>query len=153
MSQEDIFEGTVLDNILLGKPFASLGLAMGAIEKVGLSDFVHSLPEGLATPLLSGGKGFPSSVINKLILARCLAKDPELLILNDFFNNFQKSERLKLIQLLTDPENKWTLVVISNDPMVMSACDRVIYMEEGAILQDASFEEIIKNQSITKNIY
>ncbi len=153
VSQEDIFEGTVLDNILLGKPFASLGLAMGAIEKVGLSDFVHSLPEGLATPLLSGGKGFPSSVINKLILARCLAKDPELLILNDFFNNFQKSERLKLIQLLTDPENKWTLVVISNDPMVMSACDRVIYMEEGAILQDASFEEIIKNQSITKNIY
>ena len=152
VSQEDIFEGSVMDNILLGKPFASLELAIESIEKVGLSDFVNRLPEGLATPLLSGGKGFPSSVINKLILARCLAKNPELLILNDFFNDFQKSERLRMMQVLTDPKNLCTLVVISNDPLVMSACDRVIYMQDGQIIEDGSFEKIIKNESIAKNI-
>ena len=152
VSQEDIFEGSVMDNILLGKPFASLELAIESIEKVGLSDFVNRLPQGLATPLMSGGKGFPSSIINKLILARCLAKNPELLILNDFFNDFQKSERLKLMQVLIDPKNLCTLVVISNDPLVMASCDRVIYMQDGEILEDGPFEEIIKNESIAKNI-
>jgi ABC-type bacteriocin/lantibiotic exporter with double-glycine peptidase domain len=153
VSQEDIFEGTLLENILLGKPFASISNALDALEMVGLSDFVNRLPEGLATPMLSAGKGYPTSVTNKLILARCLAKEPELLILNDFFNTFQKSERLKLMQLLTDPNHKWTLIVISNDPLVMSACDRVLYMEDGTIIEDGPFSEIIKNESITKNIY
>ncbi|MFY0600300.1 MAG: ATP-binding cassette domain-containing protein [Cyclobacteriaceae bacterium] len=153
VSQEDIFEGTILDNILLGKPFGKMENAISAIEKVGISDFIHQLPNGLSTEILSGGKGYPSSFVNKLILARCLAKEPNILILNDFFDKSQKHERLRLIQLLTDPENKWTLVIISNDPVIMSACDRVIYMDSGEILHDTSFENLIKHESVAKNIY
>lgn len=152
VSQEDIFEGTILDNILLGKPFGKMENAIQAIEKVGIADTIYALPEGLNTEIMSGGKGFPSTFINKLILARCLAKEPKILILNDFFDKSQKHERLKLIELLVNPENTWTLIIISNDPMVMSSCDRVVYMEEGAILQDGSFEELMKNESIVKNI-
>lgn len=153
VSQEDIFEGTILDNILLGKPFGKMENAIQAIEKVGISDIIHQLPDGLNTEVLSGGKGFPSTFIKKLILARCLAKEPRILILNDFFDNSQKHEKLKLIELLVNPENNWSLIIISNDPMIMSACDRVVYMEDGAILEDCSFEELVKNESIAKNIY
>lgn len=153
VSQEDIFEGTILDNILLGKPFGEMENAVKAIEQVGISDQINELPDGLNTEILSGGKGFPSTFVNKLILARCLAKNPKILILNDFFDKSQKHERLKLIELLIDPANDWTLIVISNDPMIMSACDRVLYMESGEILQDTSFEELMKNESIAKNIY
>ncbi|WP_421875665.1 peptidase domain-containing ABC transporter [Marinoscillum sp.] len=153
VSQEDIFEGSVIDNILVGKPFASMDDAITAIEKVGLTDQLYQLPNGFNSEILSGGKGFSSSFINKMILARCLAKDPALLILNDFFGNFQKFDRLHLIKMLTDPANKWTLIVVSNDPLVMSAVDRVIYMEEGEIIADDSFENVIKNESIVQKIY
>ncbi len=153
VSQEDIFEGTVLDNILVGKPFASMEKAIDAISKVGLQEQIYSLPEGFNTPILSAGKGFSSSFINRIILARCLAKDPALLILNDFFADTQKHDRLKLIEMLTDPSNNWTLVVVSNDPMIMSAVDRVVYMEGGEILADDTFDNIIKNEKIIKNIY
>lgn len=153
VSQEDIFEGSILDNILVGKPFSDMNAAIQAIEKVGLSEEIYQLEKGLDTQILSAGKGFSNSFINKMILARCLAKKPSLLILNDFFSNFQKHERLRLIEMLTDPENNWTLIVVSNDPMVMAAVDRVIYLDDGKVLADGSFEEVIKIEQVVKNIY
>ncbi|XOV91890.1 MAG: peptidase domain-containing ABC transporter [Bacteroidota bacterium] len=153
VSQEDIFEGTILENILVGKPFASMENAIRSIEKVGLQEEIYSLPNGFNTTILSAGKGFSSSFVNKLILARCLAKNPALLILNDFFADFMKNERLKLIEMLTNPNNNWSLVVVSNDPLVMSAVDRVIYLEDGEIILDGPFDKVIKNTKIVKNIY
>lgn len=153
VSTEDIFEGTLLDNILLGKPMANEKDAIDAIEKVGLSTEINSMPDGLNTPILSGGKGYSETFIQKLILARCIAKNPCLMILNDFFNNFPKGERLKLIQMLTSQESNWTLIVVSNDPLIMAACDKVIYLEEGKIAAEGSFEEIINLENIVKNIY
>ncbi|WP_258103891.1 peptidase domain-containing ABC transporter [Marinoscillum sp. MHG1-6] len=153
VSQEDIFEGSILENILVGKQFAKIENAISAIEGVGLTDYIHGLSEGINTNVLSGGKGIPNSVINRIILARCIAKQPKILILNDFFTNFTKSEKLELIHYLTKADNKWTFIVISNDPLIMSCCDRVLFLENGEILEDGTFEEIVKNETITKNIF
>jgi ABC-type bacteriocin/lantibiotic exporter with double-glycine peptidase domain len=153
VSRDDIFEGTILENILLGKPFADIEVAIDSLEKVGLLDEIYKLEHGFDTPMMSAGKGYSSSFINKLILARCLAKRPELLILNDFFGDFPKYERLKLIQMLTNPDNHWTLIVVSNDPQVMTAVNRIIYLEDGNVIADDTFENIIKNEQIVKNIY
>lgn len=153
VSQEDIFEGTILENILVGKPTSDIKNALNAIEDVGLKDEINRLPNGLNTEMLSGGKGFSSSFVNKLVLARCLAKRPAMLILNDFFNNFSKRERIKLIELLTDVERKWTLIVVSNDPLVMAACDNVLFLEKGKQLAYGPFEDLIKKEEILKDIY
>ncbi|MEM6642867.1 MAG: ABC transporter ATP-binding protein [Bacteroidota bacterium] len=153
VSQEDIFEGTILENILVGKPTSDLQDALDAIREVGLIDEINKLPDGLHTQVLSGGKGFSSSFVNKLILARCLAKKPVLLILNDFFNNFTKGERLKLIELLTGKTHRWTLVLVSNDPLIMAACDNVLFLEDGEAKAVGTFEELIKMENILKDIY
>lgn len=142
VSQEDIFEGSILDNITVGKPQVSVSDAIEAIQMVGLSDKINTLPNGLNTHILSGGKGFSSSFVSKLILARCLVKKPKLMILNDFFHSFQRSEKEKLIGLVMDM-SICTVVAVSNDPAVMSACDRVVLMEEGRIKADGSYKELL----------
>lgn len=151
-TQEDLFEGTILENILVGKPHKTQTDAMRVIRQVGLADEINGFQEGLLTPILSGGKGFSTTFINKLILARCLAKQPAVLILNDFFGSFEKPERLKLIQFLTDPNNKWTLIAVSNDPIIMSACDKVFYMKNGSVLEEGTFAQVIRNENVSKNI-
>ena len=153
VSQEDIFEGTILENILVGKPTSDIQDALDAIKEVGLMDEINKLPNGLNTEVLSGGKGFSSSFVNKIILARCLAKKPVMLILNDFFNNFTKGERLKLIELLTGNKHHWTLVVVSNDPLIMAACDKILFLEEGSPKAIGSLDEMIKKEDILKDIY
>lgn len=153
VSQEDLFEGTILENILVGKPTSDISNALDAIKEVGLMEAINRMPEGLNTQVLGGGKGFSSSFVNKLVLARCLAKRPAMLILNDFFNNFTKGERLKLIETLTSKEKKCTLVVVSNDPLIMAACDKVLFLEKGEAKAIAPFEELIKKEDILKDIY
>lgn len=84
ISQEDIFDGTILENITVGKPTESMEDVIEAIQRVKLEDEINKLPDGLSTHLVSGGKGLSNTTIHKLILVRCMAKRPALLVLNDF---------------------------------------------------------------------
>lgn len=153
ISGDNIFEGTILENITLGKNTVTYQDVIWAIDKVGLSDFIHALPQGLETSMVSSGKTFSSSVINRLILARCIAQHPKLLILNDFFHNFQRSERIKLIKLLTDPSNGWTLIVSSDDPVVLSQCKKIVMMKEGTILRAGTFESLSNDKDFQEIVF
>ncbi|MFP4340340.1 MAG: peptidase domain-containing ABC transporter [Cyclobacteriaceae bacterium] len=146
VSHEDIFDGTVLDNITVGKPRSDYKLAVDAIQEVGLSDEINQMPNGLNTELVSGGKTLSKSLVNKLILARCVAKRPKVMILNDFFQFFERSEKVRLIKYLTDPKHQWTLLMVTNDPLIMKYCDRVIIMKDGNIVSDGSFSELQSDQ-------
>ncbi|MBL7849721.1 MAG: ATP-binding cassette domain-containing protein [Cyclobacteriaceae bacterium] len=152
ISVEDLFDGTILENLSVGNAHTSAERVLKALQKVGLADTIHSYPDGLSTHLLSGGKGLPDTVIQKLILARCLAKQPRLMVLNDFFIGLPRSEKLSLIQTIIDPSNPWTLVAVSNDPMMMSACDRVIVLDGGQMIATGSFAELMKDDRIKRII-
>ena len=151
VSQEDIFEGTILDNITVGKPMVTTLDAAEAIQNVGLADKINMLPDGMKTQVVSGGKGFSSSFINKIILARCLVKKPRLMILNDFFAFFEKSEKQKLVSLVAS-EVTCTLLVVSNDPMVMEACDRVVVLDKGTVKAQGSYAELLQAGELNKLI-
>ena len=152
ISTEDIFDGTIYDNLTVGKPMKSVDDAIQALQQVGLSDDVNQLPEGLSTPLVGGGKGLPSSMIQKLILARCLAKKPALLILNDFFSGLKKATKLDLIKVVTSSDNPWTLIAVSNDPLIMAASDRVVVLQDGVIELQGTFDQLVKQGLINHYI-
>ena len=152
ISQEDIFDGTILENITVGKPMESVQDAIDALEQVGLADEINRLPQGLNTRLNSGGKNWSNTNIHKLILARCLAKKPKLIILNDFFTGLKRQSKLDLTQCLVDRKNHWTLLAVSNDPLIMAACDRVIVMNDGKIEGVGKFDQLMKDGLITKYI-
>jgi ABC-type multidrug transport system fused ATPase/permease subunit len=146
ISQEDLFDGTLLENITLGRNHTSVHDAIHALEQVGLSDTINALPQGLETPILSGGKGLTKTMIHKLILARCLAKKPRLLVLNDFFITLAKADKIELLHAITRIDHPWTVIIASKDPMIMSACDRVIVMEDGQVRAQGTMEELAKTE-------
>ncbi|MBT1707582.1 ATP-binding cassette domain-containing protein [Fulvivirgaceae bacterium PWU5] len=152
ISPEDIFDGTLLDNITLGNPTRTVEDAITAIRAVHLEDEINRLPEGLSTHIVSGGKGFSSSFIHKLILARCLAKKPSLIILNDFFSSLKRQHKLEVLQSVMDERSPWTLIAVSNDPLVMAACDRVVLLYDGRISDAGSFSELQKRGTINQYI-
>jgi len=146
ISQEDLFDGTLLENITLGKTSTTVHDAIQALEQVGLSDVINALPKGMETHILSGGKGLTKTMIHKLILARCLAKKPKLLVLNDFFITLAKPDKMALLGCITSPQRNCTVIIVSKDPMIMSACDRVIVMEDGLIRTEGTMEELTKKE-------
>lgn len=150
ISPDDLFEGTIYENITIGKCTARIDEVLRITEEVGLAHYLRTLPDGLNTRLVSGGKGLSSSTLHRLILSRCLAKKPELMILNDFFSGLSKADKLDLIRCVINPESKWTLLAISNDPLVMASCDRVIVLDQGNVVADDSYQALIKEGVITK---
>ena len=150
ISPDDIFDATIYENITIGKPTVRVEEVLRITEEIGLAHYLRSLPDGLNTRIISGGKGLSSSTLHRLILSRCLAKKPELMILNDFFSGLSKSDKLDLIRHVIKPESSWTLLAISNDPLVMASCDRVIVLDQGKVVADDSYETLMKEDFISK---
>ena len=77
---------------------------------------------------------------------------PQLLILNDFFSGLKKSTKLDLINITISSKSPWTSIAVSNDPLVMAACDRVIVLNDGDIVAQGTFDELLKQNIITSYI-
>ena len=153
VSQEDIFDGTVLDNVTVGKPFVNYQMAIDALAAVGILDDINRMPQGLDTPLISGGKNLSTGLVNKIILARCIAKNPQVIILNDFFQFFSKPERTALIAYLTEAQHTWSLVIVSSDPVILSQCTKVVVLQAGEKVLEGTYDEVKENEYFQKLVY
>ena len=74
------------------------------------------------------------TISKKIVLARALVKQPKLLILEDPLDHFDKEEALEIIDLLTGPEQSWSLVVVSNNGLWEQKCNKQIVLKKGVII-------------------
>jgi ABC-type bacteriocin/lantibiotic exporter with double-glycine peptidase domain len=87
---------------------------------------VQRLPEGLGTRLVTGGAPLSRSQADRLMLARAIAGNPGLLLVDNLLDGLEPELRRDVIAGLVDPEAPWTLLVVSTNPEVLAACGRVI---------------------------
>src|SRR3712207_5949161 len=80
---DEIIPGTILDNILYGRPAGSQTELMHILDTVGLTSVIQNLPKGLHTLLTGTPWTFSSNLYAKITLARCLLRKPRLLFIED----------------------------------------------------------------------
>jgi ABC-type bacteriocin/lantibiotic exporter with double-glycine peptidase domain len=136
LPEETPFEGTILENLTFGDKSVSMEEVYWALEKTKLISFVKEQPQGLNTVLYPEGKQIPFTVGKKLVLARSILRKPKLLLLKDPLDHFKAHEANEVMDFLTNPENGWALVVVSENERWASRCGRVIYFEDGKILKE-----------------
>lgn len=129
LSQQDIFQGTLLENITLGNNEISIDNIKVFAEKTGLNGFIALLPEGYDTIIDPTGKRLPRNVIQRILLVRALASQPRLLLLEEPWMHFNEKDRNQIIQLLTEIKN-CTMVVVTNDEEFARRCDKVVLMND-----------------------
>ena len=133
LMDELLFEGTLLENITMGREKATMENVQWAIKNIGLLDFVKSLPEGFNTKINPQGKQFSKGIIDKIILTRSIVDKPKLLLIKDAFYSFNNEEGEQIMNFITDKKNNWTLVAVSKDDRLKSKVDRVLYMKSGKV--------------------
>ncbi|MBX7095535.1 MAG: ATP-binding cassette domain-containing protein [Flavobacteriales bacterium] len=133
LSQEDIFIGTIMENITMGKKSIGMEQVLEIAKPVGLHDFIIQLPQGYETKVLPGGKALPKSIVRKIILCRSLVDNPRLLLLEDILLHVDKEERERIFNVLFDKNKSRTVLVVSNDKKIASMCDRFVILDEGKI--------------------
>ncbi len=122
----EIFHGTIAENIHLHRPQINARDIRDALDAVGLLEGVLKMPEGLNTLLQSDGKPLSSSQAQRLMLARAIAGRPQLLLIDGSLDGLSGEVLSHVMQGLTTPERRWTLVIATNRQEILEACDRVI---------------------------
>ncbi len=140
--RSEIFDGTILENITLGKPGISYRDVAEVLEKLHLMDDINRLPQGILTDLVGTGNMLANSVLEKLIIARCLVVKPELLIISYPVFMLEKTDRNNIYNLLMDRNQPLTVGFVSNDEDLMAACDQVFLLDKGQLLASGSYNEI-----------
>jgi ABC-type bacteriocin/lantibiotic exporter with double-glycine peptidase domain len=130
---DSTFEGTIYENITFSCPNVSMSDVNEILEKLELTNLIKSLPLGLETPLLSEGKQVNSSAVQKILLARVLISKPKILFLEEPVNKLDKYTAEKVIDMLTDKSNPWTLVVISKSNYWKDKCNKILTLDKGQI--------------------
>lgn len=134
---ETPFEGSILDNITFKDPNVSQENLRWAIESVQLSSFIKTLPNGLDTIVFPQGRQLSASNAQKILLARSIVHKPKILFYEDPTDTMDEKLANEIIDFITAPENKWTVIVSSKNPYWKTKCTRKLIMENGQIIFDS----------------
>ena len=139
-----LFEGTLEENISLGRVGVGTDAVVTALERVGAHATVQRLPDGLRTLVENGGRGLPSTLRVRLLLARAIVHRPRLLLVDECLATVEPGARQDLIEVLTAPDAPWTLLVVSHTRDLLAACDRVLVLRAGEIVADAPWAVVMR---------
>jgi ABC-type multidrug transport system fused ATPase/permease subunit len=126
VAQPEPFEGTIRDNVLMGRSLATEDVHE-ALRRTGLLEPFAELSDGLDTRLTSAGHPLSDAQIHRLMLARAIVGAPGLLLVDDSsLDGMSREPRERILGVLTDAEAPWTLILVSNRGEVLQRCDRLV---------------------------
>jgi ABC-type bacteriocin/lantibiotic exporter with double-glycine peptidase domain len=128
----EIFHGTILENVRVGREEIGLQDVQAALEQLGIWDAVQSLPDGLSTMLATGGHPLSEGQAQVLMIARAIASRPQLLILDETLDHVMDAkERDRITELILQTNQPWTLILVTSREDLLATCSKVIAMPEG----------------------
>ncbi|MCE7872686.1 ABC transporter ATP-binding protein [bacterium CPR1] len=142
---QDLFEGTVEENILVGRELDQVDL-LWALELTRLDRDLALTRDGLKTCLVSEGRNLSRGMRQKVLLARAVVGRPALLLLDEALTSIDERDRMAILQAMDPQKNRWTVLNVTHEPWSMMVSDRLYVLEAGQIGQEGGFEELI-NQS------
>lgn len=128
----ELFDGTVLENVVCGRSAVTASEARAALERMGVLDELRALPEGLDTHLRAGGAPLTPSQRTRVALARAIAGTPRLVVLDESLEPIEPLARRRCIAALTRPGAPWTLVAFVSDPgaTLARACGTQVTLDD-----------------------
>ena len=127
-SQLSLFEGTLEENIVLGREYIPYSDVRWALRFAELEEEVDALPQGLKTHIRNTGKVFAPTHIVRILVARAILGRPQLLIFEGILHNIPPAMRETILRRLCSKEEPWSVIFVSNDPNLTSHVDRRIML-------------------------
>jgi ABC-type bacteriocin/lantibiotic exporter with double-glycine peptidase domain len=129
---DEIINGTILENLRLGRTDIGIDEAFNALKQVGLLDDLLALPEGLNTELKIGGTPLSSSQRVRLMVARGLAQRPRLLLIDGLLDAVSERDADELIACLLSEANQATTVLATRHEAVAGRMGQILHLSAPA---------------------
>ena len=141
MQDSKLFSGDIYSNITISAPWLTLDEAWEAAELSGIADDIRRMPMGMHTVISEGSGGVSGGQRQRLMIARAIAPKPKILMFDEATSALDNITQKKVSESLDNL--KCTRIVIAHRLSTIRSCDRIIYLENGRIAEDGTYEELI----------
>lgn len=152
MQDPFITTGSVRDNICLGQQMDEEKM-MRAARQAQLHDFVMSLPQGYDTLMDERGGNFSTGQRQLLSLARTLAHDPRILILDEATANIDSHTEAVIQAALMQLKGRTTIIAIAHRLSTITSADQILVLHQGEITQRGAHRELLAQDGLYRNMY
>nr|WP_273327091.1 ABC transporter ATP-binding protein/permease [Vallitalea guaymasensis] len=147
-----IFNGTIEDNLRMGKYDASNEEIKNALENANLYDFVMGLPSRLKTNVGEGGALLSGGQKQRLALARIILSDPEIIIFDEATSNIDVESEEKIWKSIYEIAENKTVILISHRLANVKNADMIYVLDKGNMVEWGSHSELMNNRSKYYNL-
>ena len=142
-----IFNGSIKDNLLIGKRDATVEEINRALEVANLKEFVYSLDDGLDTQVGEGGSLLSGGQKQRLAFARAILSDREILILDEATSNIDVESEEMIWNSVEKLRNNKTLIVISHRLANVKNADKIYLLDKGNLVEEGNHEELMNKKN------
>lgn len=136
-----LFHGDIYSNITISAPHLTLAEAWEAAEIAGLAQDIREMPMGMQTIITEGQGGISGGQKQRLMIARAVAPKPRILIFDEATSALDNKTQKQVSEALDGL--KCTRIVIAHRLSTIQNCDRILVMDQGAIVEEGKYEELI----------
>lgn len=138
-----LFNGTIRDNIHIGRAGATDAEIEEAVERLGLAEHFRSFPAGLDTEVRERGSRLSAGERQLVSLARAGLADPSVIVLDEATSNLDPGTELAVETALTHLMEGRTVVVIAHRLSTAARADRVAVVDDGRIVEEGSHRDLV----------
>ena len=141
MQNSKLFQGDIYSNIIISAPHLNLDEAWEAAEMSGIAEDIRRMPMGMHTLISEGTGGISGGQRQRIMIARAIAPKPKIIMLDEATSALDNiTQKIVSDSLAT---LKCTRVVIAHRLSTIRECDRIVFLENGKIVEDGTYDELI----------
>jgi len=141
-----LFEGSIADNIRIGKPDAGEEEVLEAARQAGVLAIVSRLPEGLDSAVGEGGARLSGGERQRISIARALIKPAPILLIDEATAALDAENQAAIARTLARLRGERTLIVIAHQLSTVSMADRIVVLDGGRIVEQGTHEQLSAGQ-------
>src|SRR2546421_5493864 len=142
LAESVLFEGTIRDNIAIGRPGASDEQIIDAAQKAHIHETIMALPGGYEARVREQGKNFSSGQRQRLSIARAILRDTPILLLDEPTASLDVEAEAEVMHALQTLIEGRTVLTISHRLSTLGHVDDIIVLHKGHIVEHGTFEEL-----------
>ncbi|MCM8772364.1 MAG: ABC transporter ATP-binding protein/permease [Candidatus Omnitrophica bacterium] len=147
-----LFRGTVLENILYGKPDATLEEVIYAAKIANAHDFIMKLPNGYDTLLGERGAGLSGGEKQRITIARAILCNPAILILDEATSSVDTESEKKIQDALSSLWKNRTTIIVAHRLSTLKDADKIIVVDNGRIAEIGTHTQLMEKKGIYHNL-
>ncbi len=146
----ELLSGTIRDNMTMGREDISDERILAALETAQAKEFTDTLTEGLDSRILQGGKNFSGGQKQRLSIARAIAREPQILILDDSSSALDYATDAKLRKALKELD--MTCVIVSQRANSIRHADKIIVLDDGEAAGMGTHAQLLRECEVYREI-